>query len=91
MPVSNNIKPVKRLNAMLPDALGLYVGAMTSEGGEYETPSEYIRDLIRRDMRNTKAQETHEVAALLKQALAENSYSDWSPQDTQTLREKLKE
>jgi len=40
-----------RLNARLPEPLAKHVESMVAEnGGTYETPSEYIRDLIRRDM-----------------------------------------
>lgn len=43
-------KPIKRLNATLPEPLARFVGAVTGEGGLYETPSELVRDLIRRYM-----------------------------------------
>ncbi len=39
-----------RINARLPNTLAQHVEKMISEF--YETPSEYIRDLIRRDMEN---------------------------------------
>ncbi len=40
-----------RINARLTGPLASYVGKMTGKKGLYETPSEYVRDLIRRDMR----------------------------------------
>ncbi len=40
----------ERINARLSQPLAEFVGRMVGENGLYETPSEYIRDLIRRDM-----------------------------------------
>jgi antitoxin ParD1/3/4 len=39
-----------RINARLSGGLAAFVAKMVSASGVYETPSEYIRDLIRRDM-----------------------------------------
>ena len=39
-----------RINARLSGPLATYVSRMVGGDGLYETPSEYIRDLIRRDM-----------------------------------------
>ena len=39
-----------RINARLSGPLAVYLERMVGEDGLYETPSEYIRDLIRRDM-----------------------------------------
>ena len=39
-----------RINARLPEPLASFVGRMVGNKGFYETPSEYVRDLIRRDM-----------------------------------------
>ncbi len=39
-----------RINARLSGALASFVERMVGASGLYETPSEYIRDLIRRDM-----------------------------------------
>ena len=39
-----------RVNARLPEPLANHVARIDGGGGYYETPSEYIRDLIRRDM-----------------------------------------
>jgi antitoxin ParD1/3/4 len=40
----------ERINARLSQPLAEFVGRMVGETGMYETPSEYVRDLIRRDM-----------------------------------------
>ncbi len=40
----------ERINARLSQPLAEFVERMVGEGGLYETPSEYVRDLIRRDM-----------------------------------------
>ena len=39
-----------RVNARLPESLSDHVAKMVGTQGYYETPSEYIRDLIRHDM-----------------------------------------
>jgi len=44
-----------RINARLSGPLAAYVERMVGENGLYETPSEYIRDLIRRDMERRAA------------------------------------
>ncbi len=45
-----------RINARLSGALADFVERMVGEAGLYETPSEYIRDLIRRDMERREGQ-----------------------------------
>lgn len=45
-----------RINARLSGALSEFVSRMVGETGLYETPSEYIRDLIRRDMERREGQ-----------------------------------
>jgi len=42
--------PSDRINARLSAPLARFVDRMVGDEGLYETPSEYIRDLIRRDM-----------------------------------------
>ncbi len=39
-----------RVNAHLPEPLALHVARVVGPKGLYETPSDYIRSLIRRDM-----------------------------------------
>jgi antitoxin ParD1/3/4 len=45
-----------RINARLSGALSEFVARMVGVSGLYETPSEYIRDLIRRDMERREGQ-----------------------------------
>ncbi|SMH49945.1 ribbon-helix-helix domain-containing protein [Mesorhizobium australicum] len=45
-----------RINARLSAPLAEFVDRMVGEDGLYETPSEYIRDLIRRDMERREGQ-----------------------------------
>ena len=40
----------ERINARLSQPLAEFVERMVGDKGLYETPSEYVRDLIRRDM-----------------------------------------
>jgi antitoxin ParD1/3/4 len=46
----------ERINARLSQPLAEFVDRMVSEAGLYETPSEYVRDLIRRDMERREGQ-----------------------------------
>lgn len=52
-----------RINTRLPEPLAQHVGRMVGTKGLYETPSEYIRDLIRRDMESRDAQYVRESVA----------------------------
>jgi antitoxin ParD1/3/4 len=45
-----------RINARLSQPLAEFVSRMVGEAGLYETPSEYVRDLIRRDMERREGQ-----------------------------------
>ena len=46
----------ERINARLSQPLADFVGRMVGDEGLYETPSEYVRDLIRRDMERRESQ-----------------------------------
>jgi len=46
----------ERINARLSQPLAEFVERMVGEAGLYETPSEYVRDLIRRDMERRAGQ-----------------------------------
>lgn len=46
----------ERINARLSKPLAEFIGRMVGETGLYETPSEYVRDLIRRDMERRESQ-----------------------------------
>ena len=82
----SEIRMVKRLNTTLPDPLALYVGEITGKGSLYETPSEFIRDLVRRHMEAALDDERGEIRALLRQSLRENQYVVWSEDDLADAR-----
>ncbi|RJP19326.1 MAG: hypothetical protein C4527_27500 [Candidatus Omnitrophota bacterium] len=65
----------------MPDPLARFVGEITGTGGLYDTPSEFVRDLIRRYMENVQQTEYREINTLLTQSLAENDYSPLTDQD----------
>ena len=90
MPDSNT-KMVKRLNATLPDPLAIYVAEMTGKDALYETPSEFIRDLVRRHMEKTQEQEHKDIHTQLKLSLRENEYSNWSENDLADARKAASE
>lgn len=79
-------KLVRRLNTTLPDPLARYVAEMTGKGALYETPSEFIRDLVRRHMERTEAREQGEIQAMLARSLHENDYANWSDNDLADAR-----
>ena len=90
MPKTETSKAVKRLNATLPAPLANFVGEITGDGGLYETPSEFIRDLIRRYMENVQQTEYKEINSLLMESIAEDDYSAWTGEDLQDIRQAIK-
>ena len=51
----------ERINARLSQPLAEFVERMVGEAGLYETPSEYVRDLIRRDMERREGQSVQDA------------------------------
>lgn len=51
----------ERINARLSQPLADFVAQMVGEDGLYETPSEYVRDLIRRDMERREGQKMQDA------------------------------
>ena len=87
--MTSHSTPVRRLNATLPEPLAQFVGDITGENGLYETPSEFVRDLIRRYMEKTAAADRYAINALLRQSLAENDYSDLTDKDADSIRKSI--
>lgn len=56
------------INLQLTDHLRQYVDSRTSDFDIYSTPSEYLRDLIRRDMEKRQASQEIEIAEMLMDA-----------------------
>lgn len=77
---------VKQLDATLPLPLADYVDAVTGEGALYETPSEFIRDLVRRHMEQHLDDEQQEIHDMLAQSMQEGSYAPWTDADMERLR-----
>jgi antitoxin ParD1/3/4 len=86
---STHSRPIRRLNATLPEPLALFVAEMTGEGGMYETPSEFVRDLIRRHMERMAVDERHMLNGLLRQSIAENNYTSLTTADADGIRQAL--
>ena len=59
------------MNVRVSGALKDFVNSKTGESGEYESVSEYIRDLIRKDKNSTELQVFLEKKRILKEAFAE--------------------
>lgn len=64
----------ERVNARLPESLARHVSRMVDIEGFYETPSEYIRDLIRRDMEKYELQYVHQSIREGYQDIANHRY-----------------
>ncbi len=60
------------LNLSLTDELRRFVDSRTGDEGLYSTPSEYVRDLIRRDMQDWK------IAADIAQGIREVSQGQFA-------------
>jgi len=58
------------LNVRVSGALGEFVAANVGDGGAYENVSEYVRDLIRRDMSRVDAASFERLKAELVHAFA---------------------
>lgn len=56
---------VSTVNVQFNDQLRRHIDLRTSEYDVYSTPSEYIRDLVRRDMEQCKKSIDHEIAEML--------------------------
>jgi antitoxin ParD1/3/4 len=87
--MSSPPNPIRRLNATLPESLARFVGEVTGKGGLYETPSEFVRDLIRRYMEQTAAVERHAVNGLLRQSMAERSYTPLTGAEAGSIRKAI--
>jgi antitoxin ParD1/3/4 len=62
-----------RIHMRLPEMLAAHVARVVSHG-DYETPSEYVRDLIRRDMERNAGVEAVRQIREGYQAIAEGRY-----------------
>lgn len=71
------------LNVRVSGALGAFVAANVGDGGDYENVSEYVRDLIRRDMARVDAESLERLKAELAHAFAapDSAYRPLSADD----------
>lgn len=63
-----------RINARLSQPLAEFVRQMVGPEGLYETPSEYVRDLIRRDMEQHQSRVVREAILAGYRDLADGAY-----------------
>jgi len=83
--------PSTRINARLSRPLAAFVETMVGDDGLYETPSEYIRDLIRRDMEQRDGRAVHDaILAGYQDVAAGRTFASTGDfrQDMQTLARK---
>lgn len=62
-----------RINTRLSRPLAEFVEGLVGDAGLYETPSEYVRDLIRRDMEQREGRAVHEAILSGYRDLAEGA------------------
>jgi antitoxin ParD1/3/4 len=72
------------LNVRVSGALGDFVAANVGDDGAYENVSEYVRDLIRRDMERADNQAFDRLQGELRQAFAAPDDS-YQPLDAATV------
>lgn len=72
------------LNVRVTGRLGDFVAANVAHDGAYENVSEYVRDLIRRDMERSEAEAFERLKAELQQAFAAPDDS-YQPLDADTV------
>ncbi len=53
------------INVRLPDALHEFIETQTKGDGLYESVSEYVRDLVRRDLERVEAQKWQKLEGIL--------------------------
>jgi antitoxin ParD1/3/4 len=53
------------INVRLPDALQEFIETQTTGNGLYESVSEYVRDLIRRDLERVETQKWQKLEGIL--------------------------
>jgi antitoxin ParD1/3/4 len=74
----------------LSGALQRFVEQQTGENGLYETPSEYFRDLVRRDMGFTPA-EHREIAEMLTQSIERGEFREAGPEFFDEARKRIRD
>lgn len=79
-------KASKHVTAKLPAHLAEHVGEVTGNGGIYDSRSEYIRDLVRRDMEQNSEPMRKEINDLLESTFHDDEITEWSPAEMDELR-----
>lgn len=77
---------VRQLLVSLPVLLAEYVEAVTGKGTLYETPGEFIRDLVRRHMEQHLEEDRQEIHDMLAKSMLENDYVPWTDADMEDVR-----
>ena len=67
-----------------------YLDECTGKQGLYETPSEYLRDLIRRDMAQKEAEKWQRLRAALMEGLSAKS-SDYKILSASTVKKRARQ
>ena len=65
--------PCNRISTRLSGTLAEFVAGLVGDAGLYQTPSEYIRDLIRRDMEQREGHAVMEAVQTAYRDLAEGA------------------
>ena len=71
------------LDVSMPEKLRRFIDERCREGGAYSTPSEYIRELVRKDM---EQQAQQRLESLLIEGLDSGEPSSMTPEDWSEIR-----
>ncbi len=75
---------VARLNISLPDQM-LSGITLLVKSGEYSTPSEFVRDAVRREMERRDKKMTRESALLHLKTLAQEAFESGDPREIKDI------
>lgn len=79
-----------RINARLPEALALHVYEECGESGQYDSASEYIRDLVRQDLKSKEQEKWKRLKSKLVEA-ANAPFEDFVEVDPEASIEEFKQ
>lgn len=77
---------VRQFHVTLPVLLAEYVEAVTGKGAPHETPSEFIRDMVRSHMEQHLEEDRQEIHDMLAKSMQESKFVPWTDADMEDVR-----
>ncbi len=81
--------PSPNVTLRISGSLRDYIEECTGEHGSYETPSEYLRDLVRRDMEKNESEKWERLRMALAEGLSAKK-SDYKVLSTATIKKRAR-